>query len=66
MVEVAQAHQASTAQVRLAWTLQRGPNVLAIPGTGNPRHLVDNLAARALQLSEDEVARLEAVHQSGG
>ncbi len=66
VVEVAHAHGASAAQVRLAWTLQRGPNVLAIPGTGNPDHLVANLAAGALHLSEDELARLEAVHQAGG
>jgi hypothetical protein len=36
-----------------------GPHVLAIPGTGNPDHLV----ASALRLSEDELARLESLHQ---
>jgi pyridoxine 4-dehydrogenase len=56
---VARAHGVSAAQVRLAWTLHRGPHVLAIPGTGNPDHLADNVAAGALRLSEDELARLE-------
>ncbi|HEX3812877.1 MAG TPA: oxidoreductase [Mycobacteriales bacterium] len=65
IVAVARAHGVSVAQVRLAWTLRRGPNVLAIPGTGNPEHLVDNLAAGALELTDDELARLEAVHQRG-
>ncbi|MEV6781410.1 aldo/keto reductase [Streptomyces sp. NPDC051098] len=58
VLAVARAHGASAAQVRLAWTLQRGPHVLAIPGTGNPDHLTDNVAAGALRLSEDELARL--------
>ena len=59
--EVARAHAATAAQVKLAWTLQRGPHVLDIPGTGNPDHLVANLAAGALRLSADELTRLESV-----
>ena len=61
MHAVAEAHGATTAQVRLAWTLQRGPHVLAIPGTGNPDHLVANIAAGALRLTQDEVSRLESL-----
>lgn len=57
---VARAHGASTAQVRLAWTLQQGPHVLAIPGTGDPDHLAENVAAGALRLSEQEMALLNA------
>ncbi|MFB6821270.1 oxidoreductase [Streptomyces virginiae] len=59
---VARAHGASPAQVRLAWTLGRGPHVLAIPGTGDPTHLDANVAAGALRLSEADLAVLEAVH----
>jgi pyridoxine 4-dehydrogenase len=55
---VARAHDATAAQVRLAWTLNLGPHVLAIPGTGDPAHLDDNVAAGALTLSADEMARL--------
>lgn len=57
---VAQAHGVSPAQVRLAWTLHQGPHVLVIPGTGNPAHLEDNVAAAALRLSDDELARIGA------
>ncbi|CCB72518.1 putative oxidoreductase ydbC (plasmid) [Streptantibioticus cattleyicolor NRRL 8057 = DSM 46488] len=57
---VARAHGATPAQVRLAWTLRQGPHVLAIPGTGDPDHLVQNVAAGALRLSEEEMARLTA------
>ncbi|MGW2088899.1 aldo/keto reductase [Streptomyces sp. NPDC001880] len=55
---VARAHGVSAAQVRLAWTLQQGPHVLAIPGTCDPEHLAQNMAAGALRLSEEEMARL--------
>jgi len=55
---VALAHGATPHQVRLAWTLHRGPHVLAIPGTGDPDHLVSNIAAGALRLSADELAAL--------
>ncbi|MEV6110789.1 aldo/keto reductase, partial [Streptomyces sp. NPDC051940] len=55
------AHDASVAEVRLAWTLQQGPHVLAIPGTGDPDHLAQNMAAGALRLSEEETARLTAL-----
>ncbi|MFJ2898164.1 oxidoreductase [Streptomyces sp. NPDC087218] len=55
---VARAHGATPAQIRLAWTLHQGPHVLAIPGTGDPDHLAQNVAAGALRLSEEEMARL--------
>ncbi|MEV0411297.1 aldo/keto reductase [Streptomyces sp. NPDC050448] len=56
---VARAHGVSAAQLRLAWTLNRGPHVLAIPGTGNPDHLVENIATGALRLPPEEIALLE-------
>jgi pyridoxine 4-dehydrogenase len=58
---IAGRHGASTAQVRLAWALAQGPHVLAIPGTGNPDHLAENIAAAAIRLSEAERALLESV-----
>lgn len=59
---VAQAHGATPAQVRLAWTLHRAPHVLAIPGTSNPAHLAENVAAAALQLTPADLADLNALH----
>ncbi len=58
---LAAAHGVSTAQLRLAWTLNRGPHVLAIPGTGNPDHLVENVAAGALRLAPEEMALLNSL-----
>ncbi|MGW0826604.1 aldo/keto reductase [Streptomyces sp. NPDC002845] len=65
VLAIARAHDATPAQIRLAWTLQQGPHVLAIPGTGNPDHLTENVAAGALRLTADEVARLDAVRAAG-
>ncbi|MDX3189223.1 oxidoreductase [Streptomyces sp. MN03-5084-2B] len=64
VLATARAHGASPVQVRLAWALSRGPHVLVIPGTGTPGHLEDNVAAGALRLTPDELARLDAVHQA--
>ncbi|MFJ8843360.1 oxidoreductase [Streptomyces cyaneofuscatus] len=64
ILTVAQAHGVSPAEIRLAWTLHRGPHVLAIPGTGDLGHLAANVAAGALRLSEDELELLETLHRS--
>lgn len=56
---IAADHGATPTQIRLAWTLQLSPNVLAIPGTGNPEHLEQNVAAAAIELDDDELARLD-------
>ena len=58
---VAQAHGATAAQVRLAWTLSRGPHVLVIPGTASEAHLVENLAAADLELTAAELEALTAL-----
>ncbi|GAA2294624.1 aldo/keto reductase [Streptomyces hawaiiensis] len=59
---VARAHGASPAQIRIAWTLHQGPHVLAIPGTGNPDHLTENVAAGAIRLTDEELRRLGRAH----
>jgi len=63
VLAVAREHQATPAQVRLAWALHRGPHVLVIPGTSDPAHLADNIAAGALRLTPGDLARLDAIHQ---
>lgn len=61
VAEVARAHGATPAQVRLAWTLHKGLNVLAIPGTGDLTHLEENVSAAALRLTEDDLAQLDTI-----
>ncbi|MEU4448564.1 oxidoreductase [Actinosynnema sp. NPDC050801] len=61
IAQVAEAHGATAAQVRLAWTLHKGPNVLAIPGTGDPAHLEENVAAAGLRLTDEDMSRLGTI-----
>lgn len=61
LTAIGREHGATAAQIRLAWTLHQGPHVLAIPGTGNPDHLLENVAAGAIRLSEDELVSLARV-----
>jgi aryl-alcohol dehydrogenase-like predicted oxidoreductase len=63
VVAVARTHDATPAQVRIAWILAQGPQMLAIPGTGDPEHLAANVAAGALRLSEEELASLDEAHR---
>ncbi|MEU9061064.1 aldo/keto reductase [Streptomyces sp. NPDC048430] len=58
VLTVAGRHGATPAQVRLSWTLHQGPHVLAIPGTGNPDHLAENVAAGALRLTPEDLSLL--------
>jgi pyridoxine 4-dehydrogenase len=51
--------------VRLAWTLHRGPHVLAIPGTADPAHLDENIAAAGLHLTPQEQELLGAPFADG-
>lgn len=51
--EVAASHEATAAQIALAWLLRR-PNVVAIPGARNVAQLEENAAAADLDLTEEE------------
>jgi pyridoxine 4-dehydrogenase len=50
--------EVTPAQVALAWLLQRGPNVLLIPGTSSLGHLEENLTAADLVLDAEALAAL--------
>jgi pyridoxine 4-dehydrogenase len=56
--ELARRHEATPAQVALAWLLHRSPVVLPIPGTASLEHLEENVAARRIELSDEELAEL--------
>ncbi|WP_243640325.1 aldo/keto reductase [Streptacidiphilus pinicola] len=63
---VAARHGATAAQVALAWTLAQGDHVIPIPGTKQPRYLVENLAAAELRLTEQDLAELDAAPAATG
>jgi aryl-alcohol dehydrogenase-like predicted oxidoreductase len=57
--DVASFHDATPAQVALAWVLAQGEHVIPIPGTRRKQHLRANLEAAELVLTRDELARLD-------
>jgi len=56
---VAKKYGAKSSQIALAWALGKSPVMLPIPGTGKVRHLEENAAAAAIELSEDDFAALD-------
>ena len=61
LTDVARTLDATPMQVALAWLLARAPNILLIPGTSSLSHLRENLAAAELKLSDEALARLNAI-----
>jgi pyridoxine 4-dehydrogenase len=61
--QIARAHEATPHQVAIAWLLKRAPIMLPIPGTSSVKHLEENVAAAALQLSDEEYQKLSRVPQ---
>lgn len=56
LTAIAQAHDASTAQVIVAWHMAHG--FVVIPKSTRPDRIVGNAAGAALQLADDEVAAI--------
>jgi aryl-alcohol dehydrogenase-like predicted oxidoreductase len=61
VTRIGKAHDATPAQVTLAWLLQRGEDIVPIPGTKHVRYLEDNAAAVRLRLTAAEVAALDGL-----
>jgi aryl-alcohol dehydrogenase-like predicted oxidoreductase len=58
---VASRHDATPAQVALAWLLAQGENVVPIPGTKRRSRLEENAGAALLELSAEDLAELDAL-----
>ena len=58
--QFAASRGSTPAQVALAWLLAKKPFIVPIPGTRNPAHLKENLAAVQVRLTSTEVAQLDA------
>jgi aryl-alcohol dehydrogenase-like predicted oxidoreductase len=63
---VARERDATAAQVALAWLLTRRPWVVPIPGTKRVQYVEQNAAAVDLELTADELERLDALLPAGG
>lgn len=58
---VATAMGASTLCVALAWLMQRGDNILLIPGTSSVAHLRENLSASSLVIPPELLTELDSI-----
>ena len=58
--EIADAHGVSPQRVTLAWELAQARCVIPIPGAKRPESITDSAAAADLELSDEELARLDA------
>jgi aryl-alcohol dehydrogenase-like predicted oxidoreductase len=58
--EIAEEKGITAAQLALAWVLAQGDDIIPIPGTKRRSYLEENAAASEIELSDDELARLDA------
>jgi aryl-alcohol dehydrogenase-like predicted oxidoreductase len=63
--EMAGEKKCTAAQLALAWVLARGRDVVPIPGTKQRTYLEENVGALEIELSPEELARLDAIAPPG-
>jgi pyridoxine 4-dehydrogenase len=63
--KIAKQHDATVAQLSLAWLLHRSPVMIPIPGTSSVKHLEENMEAARLQLTAGEWKAIEGAAGKG-
>lgn len=61
VIEIAKRIGVTPSQLGLAWLLQHRPNTLLIPGTTDPDHLKENLAAGSVVLEATTMSELDSL-----
>jgi len=56
---IAESHGATPSQIALAWMLKRSPVMLPIPGTSSSQHLIENVSAASIVLTDEEFASID-------
>jgi aryl-alcohol dehydrogenase-like predicted oxidoreductase len=64
--EIAEEKGVTPAQLALAWVLSRGDDVVPIPGTKRRTYLEQNAAAVDVELSDEDLARLDEIGDAAG
>lgn len=57
--KIAERHNATDAQISLAWMVNKKPYIVPIPGSRHLNRIKDNLAAGEIKMSADEVAQID-------
>jgi len=63
--EIAREKGCTPAQLALAWVLAQGRDIVPIPGTKRRKYLEDNVGALQVELSAEDLARLDEVAPKG-
>jgi aryl-alcohol dehydrogenase-like predicted oxidoreductase len=63
--EIAREKEVTAGQLALAWVLSRGEDVVPIPGTKRRSYLEENVAAADIQLSAEDLARIDEAAPAG-
>jgi aryl-alcohol dehydrogenase-like predicted oxidoreductase len=63
--ELAEEKGVTAGQLALAWVLHRGEDIVPIPGTKHTSYLEENVAAAEIELSADDLSRLEEIAPAG-
>ena len=62
---MAKEKDCTTAQLALAWVLAKGDDIVPIPGTKRRKYLDENIAALEVELSADDLNRLDEILPPG-
>lgn len=62
---IAGQHEATPAQVALAWVLSKGPDIIPIPGTKRIKYLEQNIDSANVPLSSEEIKELNSLQAAG-
>jgi aryl-alcohol dehydrogenase-like predicted oxidoreductase len=63
--EIAAEKGIPPSQLALAWVLSRGPDIVPIPGTKRVKYLEENVAATEVELTKEDLERIEAAVPKG-
>jgi aryl-alcohol dehydrogenase-like predicted oxidoreductase len=63
--DLAREKGATPAQLALAWLMAHGDDIIPIPSSKTRRHLEENLKAINIKLTEEDLARLDAIFPEG-
>jgi aryl-alcohol dehydrogenase-like predicted oxidoreductase len=63
--EIAREKRCRPSQLALAWVLAQGEDIVPIPGTKRRKYLEENVAAVDLQLTSEDLRRLNEVFPTG-
>jgi aryl-alcohol dehydrogenase-like predicted oxidoreductase len=63
--EIAKEKNCTASQLALAWVLAQGEDIVPIPGTKRRKYLEENLAALEIELTQDDLRRIDEISPRG-